>query len=41
MYFVTNRFALDAAVFTTVAGSGPDFALRAGFSLLFGIPFGR
>jgi drug/metabolite transporter (DMT)-like permease len=36
MYFVTNRLALDAAVFTTVAGAGPDFAFRAGFSVLFG-----
>jgi Putative MetA-pathway of phenol degradation len=36
MYFVTNRLALDFAVFTTVAGAGPDFALRTGFSVLFG-----
>lgn len=35
-YFVTDRFALDAAVFTTVAGAGPDLAVRAGFSVLFG-----
>jgi hypothetical protein len=36
MYFVTNRLALDAAVFTTLAGAGPDVAFRAGFSVLFG-----
>jgi len=36
VYFVTNRLALDAAVFTTVAGAGPDFAFRAGFRVLFG-----
>jgi Putative MetA-pathway of phenol degradation len=36
MYFVTNHFALDAAVFTTVAGAGPEIASRAGFSVLFG-----
>jgi hypothetical protein len=36
MYFVTNYLALDAAVFTTVAGAGPDVAFRAGFSVLFG-----
>jgi Putative MetA-pathway of phenol degradation len=36
MYFVTNHLALDAAVFTTVAGAGPEIASRAGFSVLFG-----
>jgi Putative MetA-pathway of phenol degradation len=34
MYFVTNYLALDAAVFTTVAGARPDFAFRTGFSPL-------
>jgi hypothetical protein len=36
MYFVTNHVALDAAVFTTLAGAGPNVALRAGVSILFG-----
>jgi hypothetical protein len=36
MYFVTDRLALDAALFTTVAGAGPELAFCAGFSVLFG-----
>jgi hypothetical protein len=36
MHFVTNCLALDAAVFTTVAGAGPDVAFRAGVGVLFG-----
>jgi hypothetical protein len=36
VYFLTNRFTLDAAVFTTAAGAGPDLTVRAGFSVLWG-----
>ncbi len=36
MYLLTRRIALDAAVRTTVAGQGPDYALLAGVSLRFG-----
>ena len=33
---ITPRLALDAAVFTTVAGKGPDYAFRLGLSARFG-----
>ncbi len=36
MYLLTRRFALDAAVRTTVAGQGPNYTLLAGVSLRFG-----
>jgi len=35
-YFLTSRAALDAAVETSLAGPGPDWALRAGVSVRFG-----
>jgi hypothetical protein len=35
-YFLTSRVALDAAVETSLAGPGPDYALRAGVSVRFG-----
>ncbi|MBI2204569.1 MAG: hypothetical protein HYU41_12035 [Candidatus Rokubacteria bacterium] len=36
LYRLTKRVALDAAVETSVAGAGPDWALRAGVSVRFG-----
>ena len=36
VYRVTKRLALDAAVQTSLGGVGPDWALRAGVTLLFG-----
>ena len=33
---LTPRLVLDAAVFTTVAGKGPDYAFRVGLSTRFG-----
>jgi hypothetical protein len=35
-YFVSRALALDAAAETSLAGPGPDWALRAGFSVRFG-----
>jgi hypothetical protein len=35
-YLITERVAVDAAVETSVAGQGPDYALRAGVSVRFG-----
>jgi len=35
-FFVTARVALDAAVETSLAGPGPDYAFRAGLSVRFG-----
>jgi Putative MetA-pathway of phenol degradation len=34
IYFLTRRKALDAAMGTTLTGQGPDYVLRAGFSVL-------
>lgn len=36
IYRVTRRVALDAAVETSLAGAGPDWAVRAGVSVRFG-----
>jgi len=36
IYRVTRRVALDAAVETSLAGTGPDWAVRAGVSVRFG-----
>jgi hypothetical protein len=36
IYLLTRRIALDAAVETTLSGQGPDYAFRAGFSVLVG-----
>jgi hypothetical protein len=36
VYRVTKRVALDAAVETSLAGDGPDWAVRAGVSVRFG-----
>ena len=36
VYKVTKRLALDAAIETTLAGRGPDWAMRAGLSVRFG-----
>lgn len=36
VYLLTSRVALDAAVETSLAGPGPDYALRAGVSVRFG-----
>jgi len=36
IYFLTRRLALDAAVGTTLTDQGPDYVLRAGFSVLLG-----
>jgi hypothetical protein len=35
-YLITERVAVDAALQTSVAGGGPDYALRAGFTVRFG-----
>jgi hypothetical protein len=35
VFLVTARLAVDAAVETTLDGAGPDYALRAGLSVLF------
>lgn len=35
-YVITERVAVDAALQTSVAGGGPDYALRAGFTVRFG-----
>jgi opacity protein-like surface antigen len=35
-FFLTQNLALDAAVQTSLAGPGPDYAFRAGFSVRFG-----
>jgi hypothetical protein len=36
IYLITNRLALDAAVETTLIGSGPDHTVRIGLSVRFG-----
>jgi hypothetical protein len=36
MFLLTRRLALDVAVATSLAGPGPDYAVRAGVSVLFG-----
>lgn len=35
-FFLTPRVALDVAILTTLAGPGPEYALRAGVSVRFG-----
>jgi len=35
-FLLTPTLALDAAVQTSLAGSGPDYAFRAGLSVRFG-----